>query len=141
MFDLRQTIASFEGQSGESNYPVQFQGSMMFSPIITTPLAMKLPTQVAHSPSQPTVPKRKKKRVVRSTIVKNIKTTPPPPVVNLTDEVEHSISTSPIIEEISTTTSTTLLQSRESSPHRLHLCNPVRNPPIQLMTNNYGDKS
>lgn len=47
MFELRQTIASFEGQSGERNYPSQFQGSNMFSPTITTLLAMKLPMGVA----------------------------------------------------------------------------------------------
>jgi len=45
MFELKRTIASFE--SGESNYPAQFQGSTMFSPIITTPLAMKLPIGVS----------------------------------------------------------------------------------------------
>lgn len=50
MFELRQTISSFEGQLGESNYPTQFQGSTMFSPIITTSLAMQLPMGVAHSP-------------------------------------------------------------------------------------------
>jgi len=97
MFALRKTIASFKGQLGESNQPLQFQGSTMFSPIITTLLAMKLPTEVAHTPSQRTVPKAKKKRVVHSPAIKKPKTAPPP-IIDLTDEVELSISASPIVE-------------------------------------------
>ena len=46
MFALRQTIAIFDENSGEANQPMQFQGSTMFSPIITTPLAVEIPTGV-----------------------------------------------------------------------------------------------
>jgi len=98
MLELRRIIASFE--SGESNYPTQFQGSTMFSHLITTPLAMKLPTRVSQPSPMATVPKTKKKKVVPSTTTKNLKIVAPTLIINLTAETKHSVSATPIVEEI-----------------------------------------
>jgi len=80
----------------------------MFTPIVMTLLAMKLPTNITQAPSQPTVLKTKKKRVARTLTIKKSEVNPPATIIDLTVEVEQSIPTTTIIEEIPTTTSSTL---------------------------------
>lgn len=88
----------------------------MFSPIISTLLAMKLPTGVAQAPSHPMVPKPKKERFVRSPAANNPKTVALAPIVDLTNKTKFSIFATPIVEEVPFI-STALPQLHESSPH------------------------
>lgn len=108
MSALRQTIASFDGQSSDTHQLLQFQGSTMFFPIITTPLAIEIPIGGTLTPSQPTSSKPKKKRIMWNPIVKRSRTTLAIQIVDPTDEVGQSIFASPIVEEIPPTTFTIL---------------------------------
>lgn len=104
-------IASFYEHSSEANKSMHFQGSTMFTPIITTPLVVAIPTGGTRTQSHPTVLKPKRKRAVRNLTAKNPKTTPTIHIVDLTDEVEQSVSTSLIVEEIPSNPSTIPPQS------------------------------
>ena len=119
MFKVGRTIESFE--SGESDYPENFQGSTMLFPIVTQPLSMETPACVAQGPSLMPVPKLQKKRVicnpqVKRSAAKKPKVNHPTLVVNLTIEVEHPIPANAIVEDIPATTSTAVQPSQEPSP-------------------------
>jgi len=70
----------------------------MSLPIVAIPLAMKLPTRVAHTPSQPTVPKPKKKRVICNPAIKKPRTALIIKIFDLTDEVKRLVFASLIVE-------------------------------------------
>jgi len=116
MSSLKQTIANFTEPSGEATQSVAFQGSTLFNPIITTPLAVTIPNVGPHAQSRPTNPNPKQKRGIKKLVTKKPKTTATVPIVGLTSKASQLVSASPIIEENPQTSSVVSPGSQDPSP-------------------------
>lgn len=117
MFAIRQKITSYDENSGEATQSMFFQGSTMFTPIITTLLVVEIHTIDLETQSQPTILKHRKKIVVKNLTTKKPRTTQAIHIVYLIDKVRKSISVSPIVEEIPHNSSVVAPLSQEPSLH------------------------
>lgn len=108
---------NFIEPSGEATQIVAFQGSTLFNPIITTPIAVAIPNVGPHAQSRPIIAKPNQKRGIKNMVTKNPKTTAVVPIVDLIGEAGQSVSTSLIIDKNPQTSSIVLLGSRDPSPN------------------------
>lgn len=81
---LKKRNVNFTEPSGEANQFITFQGSTMFSMIITTPIVVEITSVITHAQSRPTILKTKQKKGIKKLVTNKPRTTIRVPIFNLT---------------------------------------------------------